>query len=128
MDKKHLTLEQRVKIQEGLANRWKIRRIARYAGVSRSTVVREIKAYRYDKLEWACRFSGQNWCVKRDKCGVFGVCKGFGLREIPANEVIRTPALIPDIARQVLEKAKRIAEEEEITRKALERHRKSSGK
>ena len=76
MAKLHLKLEQRVKIQEGLANRWKIRRIARYAGVSRPTVVREIKAYRYDKLEWACRFGGQNWCVKRDKCGVFGVCKG----------------------------------------------------
>ena len=44
--------------------------------MSRSTVVREIKAYRYDKLERSCRFGGQNWCVKRRECGVFGVCKG----------------------------------------------------
>ena len=44
--------------------------------MSRSTVVREIKAYRYDKNKWACRFGGQNWCVKRHECGIFGVCKG----------------------------------------------------
>ena len=47
--------------------------IAKEAKVSRSTVKREIKAYRYDKLEWSCRFGGQNWCVKRGECGVFGV-------------------------------------------------------
>lgn len=74
--KKHLTLSQRIIIENGLRVGKKIRQIAREAGVSRSTVVREIKAYRYDKLEWACRFGGQNWCVKRNTCGVFGVCRG----------------------------------------------------
>ena len=74
--RKHLTLSQRIIIENGLLQGKKIAKIAREAKVSRSTVIREIKAYRYDKLEWSCRFSGQNWCVKRHECGVFGVCKG----------------------------------------------------
>ncbi len=74
--KKHLTLSQRIIIENGLLEGKKIAKIAHEAKVSRSTVVREIKAYRYDKNEWACRFGGQNWCVKRHECGVFGVCKG----------------------------------------------------
>ena len=74
--KKHLTLSQRIIIENGLRVGKKIRTIAREAKVSRSTVVREIKAYRYDKLEWSCRFGGQNWCEKRHECGVFGVCRG----------------------------------------------------
>jgi IS30 family transposase len=74
--KKHLTLSQRIIIENGLREGKKIKRIAREAGVSRSTVVREVKAYRHDKLEWSCRFGGQNWCVKRTTCGVFGVCRG----------------------------------------------------
>ncbi len=74
--KKHLTLSQRIIIENGLREGKKIRRIAREAKVSRSTVVREIKAYRYDRLEWSCRFGGQNWCVKRHTCGVFGICRG----------------------------------------------------
>ena len=74
--KKHLTLSQRIIIENGLREGKKINRIAREAKVSRSTVVREIKAYRYDRLEWSCRFGGQNFCVKRGTCGVFGVCKG----------------------------------------------------
>lgn len=44
--------------------------------MSRSTVVLEIKAHRYDKLEWSCRFGGHHWCLKRGAYGVFGVCKG----------------------------------------------------
>ena len=74
--KKHLTLSQRIIIENGLLEGKKIAKIAHEAKVSRCTVVREIKAYRYDKNEWACRFGGQNWCVKRHECGVFGVCKG----------------------------------------------------
>lgn len=74
--KKHLTLSQRIIIENGLREGKKIAKIAKEAKVSRSTVKREIKAYRYDKLEWSCRFGGQNWCVKRSECGVFGVCKG----------------------------------------------------
>jgi len=74
--RKHLTLSQRIIIENGLREGKKIRKIAREAKVSRSTVVREIKGYRYDKLEWACRFGGQNWCLKRNTCGVFGICKG----------------------------------------------------
>lgn len=74
--KKHLTLSQRIIIENGLREGRKINRIAREAKVSRSTVVRGIKAYRYDKLAWSCRFSGQNFCVKRHECGVFGVCGG----------------------------------------------------
>jgi len=74
--KKHLTLSQRIIIENGLREGKKIRRIAREAKVSRSTVVREIKAYRYDELEWASRFGGQNWCKKRHTCGVFGICHG----------------------------------------------------
>ena len=74
--RKHLSLSQRIIIENGLRVGKKIREIAREAGVSRSTVVREIKAYRYDRLEWSCRFGGQNWCAKRHTCGVFGVCAG----------------------------------------------------
>ncbi len=74
--KKHLTLSQRIIIEDGLREGKKIKRIAREAKISRSTVVREIKAYRYDKLEWSCRFGGQNLCMKRHACGVFGVCGG----------------------------------------------------
>jgi len=74
--KKHLTLSQRIIIENGLREGKKIKRIAREANVSRSTVVREIKAYRYDELEWASRFGGQNWCRKRHTCGVFGICHG----------------------------------------------------
>ena len=74
--RKHLTLSQRIIIENGLREGKKIAKIAKEAKVSRSTVKREIKAYRYDKLEWSCRFGGQNWCVKRGECGVFGVCKG----------------------------------------------------
>lgn len=74
--RKHLTLSQRIIIENGLRAGMKIKHIAREAKVSRSTVVREIKAHRYDKLEWASRFGGQNWCVKRNECGIFGVCKG----------------------------------------------------
>jgi hypothetical protein len=74
--RKHLTLSQRIIIENGLREGWKIKKIAREANASRSTIVREIKSYRYDKLEWASRFGGQNWCVKRYECGVFGVCKG----------------------------------------------------
>lgn len=75
-ERKHLSLSQRIIIENGLRVGDKIRKIAKAAGVSRSTVVREIKAYRYDRLEWACRFGGQNWCAKRHTCGVFGVCAG----------------------------------------------------
>ena len=74
--RKHLTLSQRIIVENGLREGKKIAKIADEANVSRSTVVREIKAYRYDKLEWSCRFGGQNWCMKRHGCGVFGVCKG----------------------------------------------------
>ena len=74
--KKHLTLSQRIIIENGLRVGKKIAKIACEANVSRSTVVREIKAYRYDKLEWSCRFGGQNFCAKRNICGVFGVCRG----------------------------------------------------
>lgn len=75
-ERRHLSLSQRIIIENGLREGRKIRAIAKEAGVSRSTVVREIKAHRYDRLEWACRFGGQNWCVKRHTCGVFGVCRG----------------------------------------------------
>ena len=34
-------------------------------------------------------------------------------KEIPVDKINLTPALIPDIARQVIEKAKRIGDEEE---------------
>ena len=75
-ERRHLVLSQRIIIENGLRVGKRIREIAKEAGVSRSTVVREIKAYRYDRLEWSCRFGGQNWCAKRHTCGVFGVCAG----------------------------------------------------
>ena len=53
--------------------------------------------------------------------------RALGLVEIPANEVNLTPALIPDIARQVIERAKRIGDEEAVARKAVEEYRRKRG-
>ena len=51
----------------------------------------------------------------------------LGLKEIPVDKINLTPALIPDIARQVIEKAKRIGDEEEIARKAVKEYRRTRG-
>ena len=48
-------------------------------------------------------------------------------KEIPVDKINLTPALIPDIARQVIEKAKRIGDEEESARKAVEEYRRTRG-
>lgn len=52
----------------------------------------------------------------------------LGLVEIPANDVNLTPPLIPDIANQVIDSARRIVEEEEVSREAVEAHRRKRGK
>jgi IS30 family transposase len=54
--------------------------------------------------------------------------KEFGLEEIPPSEINLTPALISDIARQVIDRARRIVEEEEVSRKAVETLRVKRGR
>lgn len=51
----------------------------------------------------------------------------LGLKEIPVGKINLTPALIPDVARQVIESAKRVCDEEEIARKAVEEYCRKRG-
>ena len=120
--RKHLTLSQRIIIENGLLQGKKIAKIAREAKVSRSTVVRVIKVYRYDKLEWSCRFGGQNWCVRHRECGLLDHKDAQSVNDA----VARIHAAFFDVQHPMVFGIL-LGDEEEIARKAVEKFRMTRG-
>ena len=75
MSKKHLTLSDRIIIQTGLQQHLSLAKIAEKAGVSRSTVSREIKARRR-----LVKTSGGNNCIQRNTCTRVPGCRSTCFR------------------------------------------------
>lgn len=69
---KHLTLDERIRIQEGLNQRFSIRKIAITVNKEPSTVMREIKNHRYYKGK--CKEDLKPECARREICTIKGLC------------------------------------------------------
>lgn len=76
MARQHLTLSQRIILEKSLDGKSSLRKIAREVGCSRSTIVREIKAYRFDKDDSVHYYGGFNTCVYKKTCKRVNVCPG----------------------------------------------------
>lgn len=70
---KHLNLEDRIRIQVGIAGGTSLNAIAKAIGRSRSTVVREIKINR-TSIYIGTYGKGANNCIHRKSCTITGVC------------------------------------------------------
>lgn len=75
MNKKHLTLNDRIIIQTGLQQNLSLAKIGEKAGVSRSTISREIKAHRR-----LVKTSGGNSCIHRETCTRVPNCRSTCFR------------------------------------------------
>lgn len=75
---KHLTLDERIKIQEGLDLGYSIRTIARSIDKSASTVMREIE--RHKQVLGRRREDLMEECAHRRECTVHGLCKDISCR------------------------------------------------
>ena len=83
---KHMTIEDRVKIQRGVEERMSISAISREVGVSASTISRELKSNRTrifrDDANW-------NPCSKKGACRLSGVCGGCEIAHCKACRRVR---------------------------------------
>lgn len=68
---RHLTIDDRTRIERGIETRQSFASIARDIGVSTSTVSREVKANRHLHVPKGCKF---NVCVHKRDCSLSGMC------------------------------------------------------
>ena len=87
-------------------------------------VLSHVNSYHRLELGGMSAFEMMRFC-----CGEEYVASAreLGLVEIPAEKVNLTPALIPDIAEQVVARARKLVDEEEVARKAVEELRRKRG-
>lgn len=69
----HLTLTNRIEIERGLRERWSFNKIARHLGVSRSTVLREIRKH-LQSSEKGAKGRVPNRCIHRSACDRHFLC------------------------------------------------------
>ena len=90
---KHMSVEDRVRIQKGIENRESFASIARAIGVATSTVSREVKANRTRSVPKGKRW---NLCVRKRGCSKSSVCGGCGIARCRSCAKVRCWEVCPD--------------------------------
>lgn len=81
--KKHLTLDDRLEIQQALKEGKNFAQIAAMVGKNRTTITREIRAHRYE-------VAAGNDCLHRHECPIPGECRKRGIACPNQNRFCRT--------------------------------------
>ena len=87
-------------------------------------VLSHVNSYHRLELGGMSAFEMMRFCYGEE---FVASARELGLVEVPAEKVNLTPALIPDIAEQVIARARKLVDEEEAARRAVEELRRKRG-